>query len=43
MKIKICGITRENEVELLNELHVDYAGFVLFFEKSKRNRSEERR
>ena len=37
MKIKICGITRENEVELLNELHVDYAGFVLFFEKSKRN------
>ena len=37
MKIKICGITRENEVELLNELHVDYAGFGLFFEKSKRN------
>ena len=37
MKIKICGITRENEIELLNELHVDYAGFVLFFEKSKRN------
>ena len=35
MKIKICGITRENEVELLNELHVDYAGFVLFLKKAR--------
>ncbi len=37
MKIKICGITREDEIELLNELGVDYAGFVLFFDKSRRN------
>lgn len=36
MKIKICGITRLNETEYLNEAKVDYAGFV-FFEKSKRN------
>lgn len=36
MQIKICGITTENEIEWLNENHVDYAGFV-FFEKSKRN------
>ncbi len=37
MKIKICGITREDEIDLLNELGVDYAGFVLFFDKSRRN------
>lgn len=29
-KIKICGITREAEIEALNECQVDYAGFVLF-------------
>lgn len=29
-KIKICGITREAEVEVLNECRVDYAGFVIF-------------
>lgn len=33
--IKICGITREEEIEYLNEAGVDYAGFV-FYEKSKR-------
>lgn len=36
-KIKICGITRESETEVLNRMQVDYAGFV-FFEKSKRKR-----
>lgn len=36
MKIKICGITKIEETEYLNEAKVDYAGFV-FFEKSKRN------
>ena len=35
-KIKICGITREREIEYLNRLGPDYAGFV-FYEKSKRN------
>lgn len=34
-KIKICGITRETEAEMLNALSADYAGFVLY-EKSKR-------
>ena len=42
MKIKICGITTEEEVKWLNQANVDYAGFVLFFEKSKRNVSLER-
>ena len=37
MKIKICGITSEEEALWLNALKVDYAGFVLFFEKSRRN------
>ncbi|MCR5337889.1 MAG: phosphoribosylanthranilate isomerase [Lachnospiraceae bacterium] len=35
MKIKICGITKENEIQMLNTAGVDYAGFVIF-EKSKR-------
>ena len=34
-KIKICGITGEDEIATLNETGVDYAGFVLY-EKSKR-------
>ena len=41
VKIKICGITRDEEAGLLNEAGVDYAGFV-FYEKSKRNISLKR-
>lgn len=37
MKIKICGITSPTEAEYLNRNHVDFAGMVLFFPKSKRN------
>lgn len=37
MKIKICGLTSIKEAEYLNENAVDFAGFVLFFPKSKRN------
>ncbi len=37
MKIKICGLTRVCEAEYLNKNGVDMAGFVLFYEKSKRN------
>lgn len=33
-KIKICGIRRPRDIEYLNELQVEYAGFV--FAKSKR-------
>ncbi|MCR4807829.1 MAG: phosphoribosylanthranilate isomerase [Lachnospiraceae bacterium] len=36
VKIKICGITRAEETEYLNEAMVDYTGFV-FYEKSRRN------
>lgn len=37
IEIKICGITSVEEAELLVEEKVDYAGLVLFYEKSKRN------
>lgn len=37
MLIKICGLTEVKEAEYLNRNHVDFAGFVLFFEKSRRN------
>ena len=36
-KVKICGITKESELDKLIELKVDYAGFVVFFPKSRRN------
>lgn len=35
-EIKICGITRPEETDYLNEAGVEYAGFV-FYEKSRRN------
>lgn len=41
-KIKICGITEETEADYLNEASVDYAGFIQFVPKSKRNISTER-
>lgn len=36
-KIKICGIICREDVEILNEFLPEYAGFVMFFSKSKRN------
>ena len=40
-KIKICGLTSPAEARYLNENHVNFAGMVLFFPKSKRNISIE--
>lgn len=40
-KIKLCGISRECDVEVVNELMPDYVGFV-FYEKSKRNVTKEK-
>lgn len=40
-KIKICGITTEKEIGYLAEAGVNYAGFVLFYPKSRRNISVE--
>ena len=35
-KVKICGLTRIEDADFLNEAGADYAGFV-FYEKSRRN------
>ena len=35
-KIKLCGITRAEDIEIINRLKPDYIGFV-FWAKSKRN------
>ena len=35
-KVKICGLSRLEDIEAVNAYGADYAGFV-FFEKSKRN------
>lgn len=35
--IKLCGMTCEEDIELVNRLRPEYAGFVLFFPKSRRN------
>ena len=40
MKIKICGLTRECDIDFVNEALPDYAGFV--FAESKRKVTEDR-
>lgn len=40
--VKVCGLTDTAEAGYLNENKVDYAGFVLFFPKSRRNISVEK-
>lgn len=40
MKIKICGITQEKEIPILNALQIDYVGLV--FAKSKRQIQKEK-
>lgn len=37
MKIKICGLFREIDIDFVNEAKPDFAGFVLNFPKSHRN------
>lgn len=39
--IKICGLTTLSEIMEVNKIKPDFAGFVLFFEKSKRNNTME--
>lgn len=40
--IKVCGLTEVREAGYLNRFKIDFAGFVLFFPKSKRNISIEK-
>ena len=37
MKVKICGITSAEDIKIVNACKPDFAGFVMFFPKSKRN------
>ena len=41
-KIKICGLSRECDIDFANETKPDYAGFVVNFPKSRRNVSPDR-
>ena len=40
-EIKICGLTREADIDYVNEARPDYIGFILNFPKSRRNLSPE--
>lgn len=37
VKVKICGLTTKEDIELVNREKPDYIGMVLYFPKSKRN------
>lgn len=41
MKVKICGLYREEDIEAVNEAMPDYIGFIIGFEKSHRNVTKE--
>lgn len=40
-RIKVCGLTCEEDIAIVNTFPINYAGFVLYFPKSKRNVSLE--
>ena len=42
MKIKICGLTRPQDIMAMNEYQPDYAGFVINFPKSRRSVTPQR-
>lgn len=35
--IKVCGLTCKEDIEIVNQVPIAYAGFVVFYPKSKRN------
>lgn len=41
VKVKICGLTSTADVQIINKELPDYAGIVMFYPKSKRNRTKE--
>ncbi len=40
--IKICGLSREEDITVVNEAKPDYCGFIINFPKSHRNVTVER-
>lgn len=41
-KVKICGLKNPTDIKCINTLSPDFAGFVMFFDKSHRNISPEK-
>jgi phosphoribosylanthranilate isomerase len=41
MKIKICGLRRPEDIDMVNQYRPDYIGFIIHFPKSHRNISPE--
>ena len=41
-KIKICGLRRYEDIEMVNRLRPDYCGFIINFPKSRRSLSPEK-
>lgn len=41
-QIKICGLSRDEDIDYVNEAEPDYIGFILLFPKSRRNIPPER-
>lgn len=41
-KIKICGLSREEDIAYVNEARPDYCGFIINFPKSRRNVTPDR-
>ena len=42
MKIKICGLTREEDIQYVNTARPDFIGFIINFPKSHRSITPER-
>lgn len=40
-RIKICGLKRPKDIELINEAHPDYCGFIVNYPPSHRSKTEE--
>ncbi len=40
-KIKVCGLSREEDIDIVNRQRPDYVGFILNYPKSRRNISPE--
>ena len=39
IKIKICGLQRMEDVDMVNTLHPDYVGFIINYPKSHRSKT----
>jgi len=35
MKVKVCGLNNQSDIELLNKIGIDFMGFI-FYQKSPR-------